>query len=270
MMKRRSFMQLVAASGVSAMSGISLGGCAESHLGTSGGAASAEAGALHLVFDNLGRSFELDRGAGLVRVASPEASHVIGMQPFAFPRALAVDEQGRIALIDASQHSVSVFDTNLRELFVLRSETLRTPTGVAFAQDGTLLVTDGAAHVVRSYDWRGTELRSWGELGSDLGQLNYPRAIAIAPTGEVHVAEAGNRRVQVFTADGLATGTYGSFDAPVALSFDGLGRSWVADRVAGEVSVFQGSSLVEGFVPDRGAPFALSTRPDGSVYVAVA
>lgn len=164
---------------------------------------------------------------------------------------------------------MSVFDTNLRELFVLRSETLRTPTDVAFAQDGTLLVTDGAAHVVRSYDGRGTELRTWGELGSDLGQLNFPRAIAIAPTGEVHVAEAGNRRVQVFTADGLATGTYGSFDAPVALSFDGLGRSWVADRVAGDVSIFQGSSLVEGYVPDRGAPFALSTRPDGSVYVAV-
>ncbi|MBK7152646.1 MAG: NHL repeat-containing protein [Sandaracinaceae bacterium] len=267
MMKRRSFMQLVAATGVSAMSGVSLGGCAESHLGTSGGTASAEAGSLHLVFDSLGRTFELDRTAGIVRVASAEASRVIGMERFASPRALAVDEQGRIALVDVAQHSVTVFDAALDPLFVLRTETLRTPTGVAFAQDGTLLVADGAAHVVRRYDWRGTELGSWGELGSDLGQLNYPRAIAIAPDGDVHVAEAGNRRVQVFTADGLATGTYGDF-AAVALAFDGSGRSWVADRIAGDVRIFDRGSLVDGYVPDHGAPYALSTRADGSVYVA--
>ena len=75
--------------------------------------------------------------------------------------------------------------------------------------------------------------------------------------------------LQVFTADGLATDTYGDFEAPVALSFDGLGRSWVADRVTGDVSIFRGGSLVDTYVPDQGAPFALSSRPDGSVYVAV-
>src|SRR5688572_7468735 len=46
-------------------------------------------------------------------------------------------------------------------------------------------------------------LFEWGGFGSGNGQFSSPYEIAIGPTGDVFVFDAGNGRIQRFTADGV-------------------------------------------------------------------
>jgi uncharacterized protein (TIGR03663 family) len=52
---------------------------------------------------------------------------------------------------------------------------------------------------------------SIGEAGSEPGQLNYPRELAIAPDGSIYVADSRNNRIQHFSADGTYLNSWGSF-----------------------------------------------------------
>ena len=49
---------------------------------------------------------------------------------------------------------------------------------------------------------RGEWVTSWGSLGSGPGQFDTPHGIAVSPADEIYVADRGNRRIQVFDADG--------------------------------------------------------------------
>lgn len=268
---RRSFLKLVAVTGASSAVGGGLSGCALDPPQCFGAetAASPQAveGGEHLVFDALGRTIELDPSAGVVTVETGESAGAMGMLPNAYPRAAASCPGGRVAVVDASSHSVRVYGADLALLFTVDG-VLRAPTGVAFASDGTLLVSDLPAHCVRRFDAAGNDVGSFGSLGSGSAQLNGPRALAIGPDGDVHVVDSGNGRVQVFSAAGDAKGSYGSMGAPCAIAFDRDGRAWVADRVAGNVIVFEDGVSVDS-IATSGAPCALSSRPDGNVYVTV-
>lgn len=64
---------------------------------------------------------------------------------------------------------------------------------------------DSAAHAV------GTDfLFSFGTSGSGDGQFSSPTEIAIGPTGDVFVFDAGNGRIQKFSADGTYLGQWSS------------------------------------------------------------
>ena len=78
------------------------------------------------------------------------------------------------------------------------------PTDVAWDAAGNLYVADGLGNNSRiaKFDKNGKFVRSWGQTGTANGQFRQPRSIAIDAQGLVYVADAGNRRIQVFDADG--------------------------------------------------------------------
>lgn len=105
--------------------------------------------------------------------------------------------------------------------------------------------------------------RSWGAAGTEPGQFNRPRGIAIGPDGEVYVVDSDNSRIQVFSPDGSFLRQWGSYcdietgsgcvdpdgDGPLALgdgqfkepwgiTVDGSGRVYVADTWNHRVQVF--------------------------------
>jgi uncharacterized protein (TIGR03663 family) len=80
-----------------------------------------------------------------------------------------------------------------------------------------------------------------GSLGSGLGQMKAPRAIAIAADGSLYIADSQNHRVQHLSPAGEVLHTWGSF---------------------GDVT--QGSAPGGTF----NEPWGIAVGPDGSVYVA--
>ena len=66
---------------------------------------------------------------------------------------------------------------------------------------------------------------TWGEKGTDLGQLQDPYSISVDPSGYLYVADTENHRIQKIDPQGtflLEKGAFGwqneEFDRPIAVS----------------------------------------------------
>ena len=86
----------------------------------------------------------------------------------------------------------------------------RQPTDIAWDSDDNIYISDGYTNSrIAKFDKHGNWVRSWGSRGSggehadqNPGQLNTPHNIGIDRQNNVYVADRGNRRIQVFDADG--------------------------------------------------------------------
>ena len=67
-------------------------------------------------------------------------------------------------------------------------------------------MTDTGNHRVVSYDPLLQDPKSFGKRGTAAGEFTSPVGIAVAPSGLVYVADAGNRRIQVLAASGDLVG----------------------------------------------------------------
>ena len=77
------------------------------------------------------------------------------------------------------------------------------PTDVAFDPAGNVYISDGYRNSrVAKFDKDGHWVKSWGERGSEAGQLRTPHGIATDAQGNVYVADRSNSRIQVFDGDG--------------------------------------------------------------------
>lgn len=83
--------------------------------------------------------------------------------------------------------------------------------------------------------------RSVGATGTEPGQFQRPRDLAVAPDGSIYVADTNNHRIQHLGPEGNVIGTWGSF----------------ADIAKGEAP---GGTFYE--------PWGIAVGPDGSVFVA--
>jgi hypothetical protein len=94
--------------------------------------------------------------------------------------------------------------------------------GVAWDKDGNIYVADGVAigagnARVAKFDKDGHFIKSWGQRGSDVGQFNSLRGIALDAQGNVYVADAGNKRIQVFDGDGNPKAQIANVGTPAAI-----------------------------------------------------
>jgi NHL repeat len=83
------------------------------------------------------------------------------------------------------------------------------------------------------------QLSSFGEFGGEAGQLDSPAQVAVAPDGDLYVADSGNDRISVYAGDGTFLRSFGEGDLlkPMDIALDG-GRVLVADTGDGRVAVF--------------------------------
>ena len=157
------------------------------------------------------------------------------------------------------------------------------PHGSTLDADGNLWTTDaqgrdGMGHQVFKFSPDGTVLMTLGTAGvagDGPSTFNGPADVAIAPNGDIFVADGhGNNRVVKFSSDGeflMAWGSEGTgpgeFDEPHTLAFDSRGRLFVGDRVNQRIQVFdqQGNFLDEW--PDIMAS-GIHITADDVIYVA--
>jgi uncharacterized protein (TIGR03663 family) len=176
---------------------------------------------------------------------------------FSFPRAVAVDDQGRVYAADSGNNRVQVFNPDgsfLRQWGTTCKLDSREgcagagegqfnePWGIAVGKDGSVYVSDTWNHRIQKFTNEGEFVRAWGTFGStggELGQENLfygPRALAIGRDGNLYAMDTGNKRVQVFTPNGDFITQWGGggvvegrLDEPVGLGQDAEGNWYVTD-----------------------------------------
>jgi DNA-binding beta-propeller fold protein YncE len=99
-----------------------------------------------------------------------------------------------------------------------QSDVFNGPTDVAWDAAGNIYVADGIGNArIAKFDKNGRFIKSWGQRGLQPGQFNTPHGLAIDAQGLVYVADQGNRRIQVFDADGNFKTQFLNVGTPAAL-----------------------------------------------------
>jgi sugar lactone lactonase YvrE len=134
---------------------------------------------------------------------------------------------------------------------------LRYPTGLALDASGNLFIAetgnnrirrvDAATHVITTIAGSSDTYGYGGDGGiADRALLNLPHGVAVAPNGDVYIADTGNSRVrrvdaqthvittvagtgkEGFSGDGAAASGADLY-GPYAVAFDGSGDLYIAD-----------------------------------------
>jgi len=134
-----------------------------------------------------------------------------GENRFLLPHGLAIDRADNVWITDIALHQVFEFSHDGRLLLTLGSRKVsgqdtahfNGPSGVAFAPDGSVYISDGYGNSrVLEFSPQGKYLLQWGKKGTAAGEFNVVHAIAVDQQGLVYVADRDNARIQVFDDSG--------------------------------------------------------------------
>ncbi len=163
---------------------------------------------------------------------------------FIFPHDLVVDRSGNIWIVDGQGR-----DGKGHQVF-------------KFSPDGRVLLTLGKA----------------GVAGDSDDTFNQPSAVAIAPNGDIFVADGhggnSNARVVKFSKDGTFIKTWGKkgtapgeFDTPHTLAFDSKGRLFVGDRANNRIQIFTQDGVFLEEWNQFSRPSAIFIDRNDAIYV---
>jgi hypothetical protein len=220
--------------------------------------------------------------------AQPElvwGKHGVQNGDFVKPRAVAIDAQDRLYIIDFTAR-IQVYDRDGKYLgptWTTPDYRDGRPSGLSIDRDGNLLVSDSHYHCVRIYSPEGRELRVLGgEAGTAPGQLGYVSDVVQEAEGCYYVAEFGEaQRISKFDAAGKflkcwgqagqGPGEFGRIRA-LALGPDGL--LYAADACNHRIQVFTTDGELVRIWGEAGEgpgqlryPYDLCFGPKGDLYV---
>jgi len=195
-------------------------------------------------------------GYGVFDLANSRSKLVrpTGAGALAKPINITIDTDGTRYITDTDREQVLVFNADDRFLRAIGEPGQFRPVDVAIA--GNLLyVTDIMNHRIHVLDKITDEvIQTFGDAGSEPGQLFHPTNLAIGDDGTIYVTDTSNFRLQQFDAEGKfirAIGSQGSrpgtFSRPKGIALDREGHIYVVD------AAFQNIQVLD---PDGGALMA--------------
>jgi streptogramin lyase len=182
-----------------------------------------------------GDVYTLCRGAHPVMVFSPDGRFITswGEGEFStFVHGMTIDAGGRVWIADSGLHTVTQHEpdgTLLRTLGMrgaaaptLYGKPFNMPTGIAFASNGDVFVSDGYGNRrVHCFSPDGELKHAWGEPGTGPGQFALVHFISADARDTLYVCDRENHRIQLFSTTGQHVAQWTGFDMPSDLAFGG-------------------------------------------------
>jgi sugar lactone lactonase YvrE len=168
----------------------------------------------------------IDLGSGIVRTVAgngrrgvPEDGADARSAPLVDPRAVAVDAQGNIYILERSGNALRVVDATGKIRTVAgtgqkgaggdggpaRQATLSGPKHLCIGRDGNVIIADTENHLIRKYLPRedkivrvaGTGKKGTAGLGGppEQAELNQPHGVYVHPSGDLYIADSSNHRL---------------------------------------------------------------------------
>ena len=93
------------------------------------------------------------------------------------------------------------------------------PTDVGWDKSGNIYIADGIGNTNRiaKFDKDGRFIKHWGSTGNGQGQFSGIEALVVDAQDNVYVADAGNKRIEVFDSEGNFKSTFGNVGTPLAM-----------------------------------------------------
>lgn len=167
----------------------------------------------------------------------------------------ARDKDGNIYVADSENHRIQKFSSEGRFITAWGGKgsangQFNTPWGVAVDGNGNVYAADSKNHRIQKFTSSNGQTYvyagQWGNFGSNNGQFKEPRDIATDSSGNVHVADTGNDRIQKFSPAGVFLTKWGGygladglFDKPHGVTIDSAGNVYVADTENDRIQKFR-------------------------------
>lgn len=224
---------------------------------------------------------------------------------FTNPHGISVAPDDSLWLVDNADHSIRRFSGEgvlLQTLSkpdgnspLMSGKPVNGPTKVAVdPRNGDLLVADGYGNAcVHRFSSDGTTLiGSWGQSGTDEGTFNIVHDISVDSEGWIYIGDRENRRIQVFSPEGVFETQWCNFSRTAAVHvsgneprlayvgeyFGGTVEGYAqAPGIGPRVSVLDTSGNVLARLGDQSyggepgrfyAPHSIATDSAGNLYVA--
>ena len=189
--------------------------------------------------------------------------------------AVAVDGPNRIYVLHRGQPPLLVLDGQHKLIAGWGKGEFKTPHGLRVDAKGNVWVTDNARHVVYRMSREGQVTLTLGTLdkgGAGPTQLRSPDDLVFDSKGLIYVADAGNKRIAKFDADGKYLAEWGKggkepgqFSTAHGLAIDSKDRIYVADRGNNRVQVFNTEGQFQAAWTEAGNPFGLLVTGEGLI-----
>jgi sugar lactone lactonase YvrE len=203
--------------------------------------------------------------------------------------AVAFDARGHIYVLSRGAQAFFEFDENGAFVRSFGDGMFMRSHGLKIDGDGNLWATDVGGHIVVKLNPKGEVLLTIGTKGeagewneaAGSRKLNQPNDIAIAPNGDVFIAQGhtpgagrGDARVLKFDKDGRFVKSWGGkgngpgqFDVAHGITFDPKGLLWVMDRENQRIQVFDTNGTFVREQKYKGLPCSVAFARDEAFMV---
>jgi DNA-binding beta-propeller fold protein YncE len=134
-----------------------------------------------------GRVLKFDKNGKFIRSWGGNGN---GPGQFNQPHSIAVDSKGLVYVADRENRRVEVFDSDGKYLKEWKFAGL--PCGFFLSRDGQLYLTSGFAGQILKLDSNGKAIAAMGQPGKGLGEFGEAHYMAMAPNGDIYVADTIN------------------------------------------------------------------------------